>query len=1131
MSELVWRASAVIVGLTLAFNTATAQTKIATRDARSVVDTRESEALLDRLVTVHVKSLSVRAAVDAVAKATGTRVFYEGQIFAEYTAPVTVRADSVPLKAVFANVLAGTRLRVVPVANKALSIQENNDSIPDRVGIITGTVIDAGTKRVIRGANVSLDDNPKTMRTNETGQFRFANVAVGEHHLTVRYVGFARQTKLAAVADAQTVIADFALVPNAANMLDQVVVTATGEQRIRQVGHVVTRINADSLVQNAPITSLAELLTARVPGLQVAPGNGGVVGGEVTLRIRGQSTLFANPQPIVIIDGVRYKNTNTVESEFGSLNEDQRPFGIEARSPLNDINPNDIATIEVAKGPSASTLYGPDASNGVIVITTKRGQVGKTKWNVYAYPDLSVIPKEHAAPTKGYRIWGHDPNTNELITGSNCQLMYQVEPAVCQLDSITVVTTLSALPDYRIMKTSRPQWHSGASVKGGVSQFTYFFGGNMELQTGALQMSPAAERFLRQQLGTTGLSDAVHNPNTQRTITARTAITSQLNAASSVELTGGYTQATQRGINVQSVYDRTTTVGILPTGVTDTSQFLRNSLPTNAFLQTTEQEVRHFTTNLAGTFRPFTWLDSHANIGTDINQANDHAIERRGAEGTDFEGVVNDYRRDNIGRTANARVTATTAHRALTFRTTLGTDYVYTKLDGVNVEGRGLAPGSSSISTATTLGAAQLWAETVSLGGYGEQMVGFNDRLYLTGAVRVDGSTSFGDAYHPRPYPNMQLSWIVSDEPFLQWIRRFKLEDLRLRSSYGVASRYPSSAERYGYIQARQTVADGQPINVFDRKLLANPDIRPEHSGEFEYGADMSITSKIQVGLAWYHRRIRDQLSIVGAPYGYLPSWSNVGNTAAHGFEGTVSTNVFTTPRTSLDIDATYSRTRNKLLSLGSARENKNWFGSIAVGYPLDASFGSTVASFADTAHGGPDGIIEPQEVTSAPDHFLGVLSPPNVYTLQPKLSLLGGHVRVSTLFDRQTGGVQLDRLGTSDCIYNGLCAAPFLKSTPLNIQAKYVSGNIGDFIVPSDFTRWQELTVSLDAPQSVREKAHLSRASMSAQVRNLALWTRYKGLDPESQPGYGAVGFGSTNGNLGIPQARSWGIRFDITP
>jgi len=285
------------------------------------------------------------------------------------------------------------------------------------------------------------------------------------------------------------------------------------------------------------------------------------------------------------------------------------------------------------------------------------------------------------------------------------------------------------------------------------------------------------------------------------------------------------------------------------------------------------------------------------------------------------------------------------------------------------------------------------------------------------------------------------------------------------------------------------------------------------------------------VGLTWYSRRTNDQLAMLTVPYGYLSQWGNVGDLAAHGFEATLGGTLLTTRLFNLDLNASYAYNTNRVVSLGSATGRQSVFGSLVVGYPLDASFGQTIQTFADS---NADGIITGDEVTYTPVHFLGVFHAPRVYTVTPAVSLFGALVRVSALFDREMGGKQLDPYLTN-CGQMGLCLDSYVKSTPLARQARVVALDHfcqGCVLVPSDFTRWRELSITSQLPTSWRQRLSLSNASVSFQVRNLMLWTDYTGPDPESVPGLGTVGQRSAqNGASGIPQPRSWTLRFDVSP
>jgi len=1089
-----------------------------------------AEDVFARQVTVQLDRVGLQAAVDAIAKNAGIRVQYEISTLRRVGERVSLHASKLPLGVALDRVLQGTNLQAVALDRDLVGIQPAGDNVQPTRGAVSGVVTDVKTKQPLRGASVALDDSLVVSHTDNAGKYRLTQVAAGAHRVTIRAVGYARQTKLVTVTDEQTATLDFAL-DASVNTLDQIVVTATGAQRYRELGHVVTQINADSLVREAPITTLSELLTARVPGLQVLGTNGGSVGGDVALRLRGSTTTSLDPQPIVIVDGIRYKNTSYLGNAGG---EDQRPFGVEQRSPLNDLSVNDIETVEVVKGPSASTLYGPDAANGVIVITTKRGKPGPAQWHVYAYPDMSTLSVGSAGSQVDlpyYSGWGHVPNSTDIYQGQ-CTIFAQAAHQ-CVLDSIVVTPNAANNPEVSAIAKQRPQWHAGVSVSGGSATQSYFLSANRDSQTGQVRLSPAAAETLKNLLGATAIDNAFKTPNDQQQLDLRMNLSSAITPTFNVTLAGGYTQATQRAINT-SVFWTTNQLSAPDPGYTytaaDSAAWLANQSSPYTFLSTSQMEVTRWTVAVNSTFQPRPWLSATAGVGTDLDNTADRALQPATTEGAVSSAY--DYRRANTNRTARLGATASGHPGIMSFRTSLGVDYSYTNEDGLNGSAQNLAPGSKDLSTGQSA-ASRLWSERVQLGTYAEEVVGLRDRLFLTGSLRVDGSTTFGDAYAPKPFPKVGLSWVVSDEPFLRALHSHGLDELRLRYSFGAASRYPTSAMKFGQIFSSNALIEGIPQSEFYRATGANPDLRPERSREAEYGAEATIWSKIRVGLTWYNRRTIDELQTISGPTGMLLGWANVGNLSASGFESTIGVNVYQSQLASLDLNVSYANNKNKVLSLGAATGYRDLEGSYSVGYPLGASFGTRTVGYVDSA-GGPDGFIsQTSEVVSSPNEYLGTIYPPRNYTFTPTLSLFGSRIRISSLFDRQAGGVQNVTLGI--CRNGTLrCKDIFLASTPLFQQALMLGVNGGDNIQSSDFTRWRELSITGELPLSLREHLHLSRASVSAQVRNLAMWTPSKAPDPESVPGLGITPSGMVGNGLGasgVPQPRSWTIRFDIAP
>src|SRR5262249_44846545 len=190
----------------------------------------------------------------------------------------------------------------------------------------------------------------------------------GSRQIGVRRVGYTALTQTVTVTDGGTTTLDFALaaIPS---RLEEVVTTATGAQRRVEVGNAIASIAAESLAKTAPIRNFSDLLSGRVANVQILNATG-LTGSGTRIRVRGLSSVSLTNDPMIILDGVRI-DANPISVALAPIARVSR---------LNDISPDEVESIEVIRGPSAATLYGTDASNGVIVIKTKRGAPGTTRW-------------------------------------------------------------------------------------------------------------------------------------------------------------------------------------------------------------------------------------------------------------------------------------------------------------------------------------------------------------------------------------------------------------------------------------------------------------------------------------------------------------------------------------------------------------------------------------------------------------------------------------------------------------------------------------------------------------------------------------------------------------------------------
>ncbi len=236
-------------------------------------------------------------------------------------------------------------------------------------GTVTGRVVDASTLEPIAAVQVFISALDLGGLTQQNGRYLLQNVPAGTHTLSVSRIGYRTVEAQVTVAGGQTVEQNFGVAQEALQ-LDAIVVTGTpgGTQR-RAIGNAVVTIDAAAITAQVPITSMQQMLAARTPGLNFTRQDGSTGVGSA-INIRGFSSISIGNQPLIYVDGIR------VDKSFG-LGPDNgisgfRDAGGQGGSALDDINPNDIESIEIIKGPAAATLYGTEASAGVIQIITKK---------------------------------------------------------------------------------------------------------------------------------------------------------------------------------------------------------------------------------------------------------------------------------------------------------------------------------------------------------------------------------------------------------------------------------------------------------------------------------------------------------------------------------------------------------------------------------------------------------------------------------------------------------------------------------------------------------------------------------------------------------------------------------------
>ncbi len=1063
---------------------------------------------LRRRVSLDLEDVGRAEALAAISRASGLRLVYANGVVPR-EGRVRLKAEEITVAAALTEVLLDAGVDVLLVSGGNAVLVKRTAARVLAVGTITGRVTDARTEQAVPGVEVILEGTRWRTTTGEDGRYQLAEVEAGSYTLAMRRIGYAKQSQPVTVAEGQEVTIDVALQP-VPTQLNELVTTATGERRRLELGHAVGRINADSLVREAPVVNLSDLLTARVPGLQVAQVHG-AVGGRVKVQVRGPNSLFLDNQPIVVVDGVRYTNDERPRL-FGS-----GPGDVEPSSPLNDINVNDIQSIEVVKGPSAATLYGTDAANGVIVVTTKRGQPGPARWTAYAKGTTTSIPAEFPDIYWGWGTVFGVPNNST----ASCTLSGLADGSCTQQDSITVLRSPLNDPQNSILG-SKPTWEYGLSVAGGREDLRYSFSGNYQDATGPIRMPPALVEQLQTERGLPELPEEWLKPNALTKLNLRSNMTADLSERADLHLNVGYIRTDTRTLpRSDNPYQQ----AFYAPNPESPYGFFDSQSPAEAYAQSASEKTDRFLASTSGQWRPVPWLETRGTLGLDLTNNHRYGLARPGDQPNNFinrNGSVEDSRSRQVATTAELTAAARARRGRLSARTAVGGQYVRTLATGSGVLGQGLPPGGSEPQSALSIQTSQTHFETILLGGYVEEMLGLNDRLFLTGAVRLDGASTFGRDFDEAVYPRAGASWLVSEEPFLP--RLPGLDQLRLRYAYGASGKQPDPIWARPNFAPDQAWLNGEVVNEVLVTGLGNPELGPERVREHEFGFDVSaLGNRVSLDATWFRRRTTDMIVSEPGPVGAGVLLRNLGLVTAHGFEAQVRARVLDTRVVSWDLALQHSDYTTRLDDIGNGSPRRADFGGFVEGYPIGGRFQRPVVGFEDVNGDGIIGFSEIQTGDSAV--YVGQSIPPRSQTLTTVLGFFQGRLRLSALLERKTGFTQINLI---QCLLT--CRAAVDRDTPLEQQVKAV--RFGD-VVPEkgDFTRLREVTAALDLPASLTRAMRLGSATLSVSARNLALWTDFGGPDPEAgDPNLFSVLWSVAGGSaVGIPQNRTFSVRLDV--
>jgi TonB-linked SusC/RagA family outer membrane protein len=1023
-----------------------------------------------------------------------------------------------------------------------------NVGVRAQTAAVTGTVRSAEDGGTLTGVNVVVKGTTVLATTDINGRYTI-DVPAGATTLTFSYIGF----RTLEVPISGRSVVDVRLAVDT-RQLDELVVTAFGvEQERKSLGYAVQEVRAASIVE-AQQPNLVNALQGKVAGVQIT-SSGGAPGAASVIMIRGGTSLSGNNQPLFIVDGIPIDNSAPVS----------RGVGLGAQSTVNsnrgiDLNPEDIESITILKGPAAAVLYGLRASEGAVIITTKRGKAGTSRVsysNGISFDVVNRLPELQGRYKQGV----------DGVFNPDARSSWGPEFA----DGETVYNNLGDF--FQTAQTSRHD----LSVSGGTNRSTFYMSTSRYDQVGIIKNTDfqrtsfrvSADTRIFDNLTVGGSANYVNSQN-------RSALQgSGVSETNIVSATGGGGGGTMRGIynwprNV-NMADYLKEDGSQKTllGVSSDAAFIDNpywSIRNNPNNST----VNRLIASLSATYNPLDFMSITYRAGTDIYNEEFSSVRGSGTViGGEERGAItqNDILNEIITSTL-----LVTMRRSLTSdinaSLTLGNNVELARRVGTAWYGRNfIAPGFASINNVAQAD------RTVSQNGFNRRIVGaFGDLnldwknvVFLNVRGRNDWSSTLPKDARSFFYPSVSTAIVVTDlldEFGVDNGYKRVLSFAKLRASVTrVGKDAPPHVLGNRYFNTTNSFTGAPRGFIVDTYAFGSPDLRPEFTESFETGLDLRLfEGRIGVDFSYYKMNTDDQILFTRVPpsASSFIAYLNGGRIDNEGVELMINASPLSRGALKWDMDINFTKNTSTVVDLpglldrveqsdasvdGFVAQGAGFLGRSLFGINADVWLRNADGVLLLNNAGYPQ--IDPNKNVVGdrnPDFTVGFTNSFSYKNLS--LSFLwdiriGGDIYNATENALVRSGLSTKTLDRGQSvIFDGIIAStgqPSTISVPLN-QNYYQNiyrGNAEAFVEDGTWYRLRYVTLSYRVPQRSIERFGIKGLEFTATGRNLLLFTNYSGVDPEvSSGGSGVAGAGSMGmDNLGVPGTRGFdfGLRLQL--
>lgn len=960
------------------------------------------------------------------------------------------------------------------------------NSLFAQTGTVSGKIVDRASSQPIADARVFVTGTALEVSSNAQGDYRLVNVRPGRVQIVVLRLGYRAAQDTVTIVAGQTLTKNFELSQSLTTLADVVVTGTAGNQERRAQAAQVSTVPTAELVKDLPtVKDVNSLLQSRIPGIAVNASSG-TAGTNKQIRIRGAASINLSNEPLIFIDGVKY---------FRPTDNSMGPgVGGQTSDPLNSLNPNDIESIEVVKGPAAATLYGADASAGVIQIITKKGRAGTGSFVQTLQADAGLSELNWTPPSNYGRC------TAALVASTSFNPLCRGQ---------AVQTLVSDNPLERTGAFSKgSETNFSWTGRGGGQGYGYFLSLNNQRTLGNVPNN----QFQRQSYR----SNFNFIPDSRLTIDAGLGLVKDLS---------------QLPDNDNNIYGYLGG-GLLGTPLTrrDDGQLGNDgwfgfARQVNA-ISALENKVQNYRTlaNATANYVPVSWFTNRFTVGADLLRNEITRFFPRNAQGS-YAGAL------NTGNNTQTRVGVDQftlnylgnirrefgGQNQWETNLSLGAQVVSNRNDNTFANGQGFATNANnSVTSAATRTGGQTRTFQRAVGYLGQLQLGHLNRRFIQLGLRVDQNSSFGTTSKPFYLPKVGGSWVLSEEPFWSGLSDV-VSSFRLRAAWGQTGRSPNpGASLTTYQAAPYAITAGSATSVNAGAIPLNPgndSLLPERGTEYEAGFDATFwNERMNLEVTYFDKTSTNVLLQRPLPpsLGFQQDpFVNIGEVVNRGVEVALSSQLLRGTNFAWDARVGFNTLHNAITDLGGVAPF-NTLNRRMEGEQIGVFVSKRILN-----------INEQTGVVTVDTAFRPVAN--YLPTFEGNLSsgvTLFRNLRITAMVDtkqnfgiynltdffRETQVVTSNRRLDTMVLSRRERLRRYGNPTPgqpafvqLNGAATTVNEVRDAYVQPGDFIRLRELAASFNVPARLLSRlGRVSRMTVGLGLQNLAIWTDYQGADPE---------------------------------